>query len=568
MIYYPLSVSIKAKNYKCFGEKEQGFEVIKPINLIIGRNNSGKSALLDLIKYLTSPYDLSNSGHKGNNPEIFFSSKLTTSDISRAFAENYNIREFGNLNQYGQKYLGKEIVVKLRIDPNGRLEKSFLSVGGVDLSELNKYESQFAIKRNLSNNLTNPFENKSFKKIGAERDIRPEAEDGNLFLQDNGTGATNIVQAWLNDDNKNASLIETELLNELNEIFGPDGVFTRILVKKKRNGYWEIYLEESNKGLVSLSDSGSGLKTIILVLLNTIILPKQDGRNLNQYVFAFEELENNLHPALLRRLLAYITRLQKTYGCGVLLTTHSSTTIDFLGKNEDTQIIHVRNDGTCATAKSVLGYVDSIEILDDLEVRASDVLQSNGIIWVEGPSDRVYIKKWVDLWSEGKLEEGVHYQCLMYGGKLLSHLSADDPSKVDGLISILRANRNLILMMDSDKDDAQATLNTTKTRLIEEVEKMKGVAWVTNGREIENYIPPDALRILFGNTGIIGPGQFTKFEDYIKRTRSNSSESFDKVKFANEISPLFKKNDLEKILDLKEKMTIVCEKIKNWNGLH
>lgn len=35
-----LDNSIKVKNYKCFGDEEQGFEKIFPINIIIGRNNS------------------------------------------------------------------------------------------------------------------------------------------------------------------------------------------------------------------------------------------------------------------------------------------------------------------------------------------------------------------------------------------------------------------------------------------------------------------------------------------------------------------------------------------------
>ena len=37
-------------------------------------------------------------------------------------------------------------------------------------------------------------------------------------------------------------------------------------------------------------------------------------------------------------------------------------------------------------------YRDSCHILDDLEARASDLLQANGIVWVEGPSDRIYFK--------------------------------------------------------------------------------------------------------------------------------------------------------------------------------
>ena len=42
-------ISIKIKNYKCFIEPE-GFDEIKRMNIIIGRNNSGKSSLLDVIE--------------------------------------------------------------------------------------------------------------------------------------------------------------------------------------------------------------------------------------------------------------------------------------------------------------------------------------------------------------------------------------------------------------------------------------------------------------------------------------------------------------------------------------
>ena len=32
-------ISVKISNYKCFAGEAQGFESIKPINLIIGKNN-------------------------------------------------------------------------------------------------------------------------------------------------------------------------------------------------------------------------------------------------------------------------------------------------------------------------------------------------------------------------------------------------------------------------------------------------------------------------------------------------------------------------------------------------
>lgn len=44
--------SIHFKGHSCFKNDWAGFDEIKPINVIIGRNNSGKSHLLDLVEAL------------------------------------------------------------------------------------------------------------------------------------------------------------------------------------------------------------------------------------------------------------------------------------------------------------------------------------------------------------------------------------------------------------------------------------------------------------------------------------------------------------------------------------
>ena len=49
----PAPLSLRVINYKAFGETPQGFDEIRTVNLVLGRNNSGKSALLDAVRYLT-----------------------------------------------------------------------------------------------------------------------------------------------------------------------------------------------------------------------------------------------------------------------------------------------------------------------------------------------------------------------------------------------------------------------------------------------------------------------------------------------------------------------------------
>ncbi len=559
-----IELKIKAKNCKCFGEEPQGFEAIYPINLIIGKNNSGKSALLDLIQYVTAPNKSSLVGHKGNAPELFLTKPLSKNEIASSFDSSTSGGGVpGNHYQYGSKWIDKPITVRL-----DHKETKFIGVEPpFDLPE--SVIEQRGFRNSLERHFQNPLFGKQFRKLSAERNIVPESEREAELLPD-GEGASNIIQHFVNTASLGRrSLVEVELLSALNSIFAPEAKFDRILPQKLDDSRWEIYLEEQNKGIISLSNSGSGLKTIILVLINLLLIPKLNGNSLSNYIIAFEELENNLHPSLQRKLLLYIRKVALEENCQIFLTTHSNVIIDLFSKDEEAQIIHIKNNGTTATAKKVETYLESNGILDDLDFRASDLLQSNGVVWVEGPSDRTYFNKWVELWSDGALKEGVHYQCLLYGGKLLKHLTAS-PDEVEEAISILKINRNCILIMDSDKKSPQSKINATKTRIKAEIDAIQGVTWVTEGREIENYLPSESLRQFFEKPTLPKLEQFAKFPDFLSdNIGGKEGEKFNdnKVLFAGRITPLLTMEALQGQLDLNERMIEVCRKIKEWNKL-
>lgn len=42
--------SIYFKGHRCFKSEWSGFDTVKPLNVVIGRNNSGKSHLMDLVE--------------------------------------------------------------------------------------------------------------------------------------------------------------------------------------------------------------------------------------------------------------------------------------------------------------------------------------------------------------------------------------------------------------------------------------------------------------------------------------------------------------------------------------
>lgn len=564
--------SVKARNLKCFGVDEQGFEQIKSINLIIGRNNSGKSTLLDLIEYVVRGQMVAPKGYwrDQKKPEIIAEAPLTEAELRKIFPENARSEDIPTSNnwQFGSRLIGTRLKWHLGAAPDQR----YISIGKC-LNGSEPFERLPNAQRHLqrvAEGKQNPLIGKIFRRIYAERNISPEADNSkNLDLSGDGRGATNIIQNFINKANLQSDLVEKKLLGDLNEIFLTDAVFTDMVCQQLDGGEWEIYLEEETKGRIPLSQSGSGLKTIIIVLIYIHLVPEVNNRPLSDFVFGFEELENNLHPALLRRLLSYIRRITEKHDCIFFLTTHSNVEIDLFSKDKQAQILHVTHDGKQATARTVKTYIENRGILDDLDVRASDLLQANGIIWVEGPSDRIHINRWIELWSNGELNEGNHYQCVFYGGRLLAHLSSKEPDIVADGISILRANRNCAILIDSDKRNQQAKLNDTKKRIISEVEANGGVFWVTKGKEIENYIPASAIASWKGLSGVRQVEQYGDFFDYLDGVSKGRGKHYSSRKslLAENVASHVTRETLAEVLDLGEKLEELCMTIKKWNNL-
>lgn len=563
--------SAKIKNYKCFGDQAQGFDEFKKINLLIGRNNSGKSALLDLIELLVkNKFDFSRSQwHSETPPSVIAETLLPESVLRNVFQENvYGGNIPGRSHwEFGHRLIGTRFTWSLSNPQN----QSVIEIGeSRDGSRpFDGITNANGPLQDIANRLQNPFTGNKFKRIFAERNITPESDTpGDLQVHGDGRGVTNIIQNFINKAELPSQLVEITLLAELNAVFKTDAVFTDIVCQQHTNSLWEIYLEETSKGRIPLSQSGSGLKTIILVLVYIHLVPVVEKSDLSKFVFGFEELENNLHPALLRRLLSYLYQQSKKYGCHFFLTTHSNVQIDLFSKSTEAQILHVTHDGKTANVKKVQTYIDNKGILDDLDVRASDLLQSNGIIWVEGPSDRIYLNRWISIWSNGELSEGNHYQCIFYGGRLLAHLSSENPELAAEGVSILKVNRNAAIIIDSDKTNQQSRINDTKKRLVTEIENNSGIAWVTKGKEIENYLPASSISEYLGIEASEQVGQYENFFDYLDRLKPGEGKRLTDKKplFAEQICPYLTKHDLERNLDLPEKLEQLCNLIRTWNN--
>lgn len=525
--------------YKCF-DKETQFDVPKIVNLIIGKNNSGKSTFLDVIKHIYCRFGL-----KMEKPYSFYY-LIGDKDISLFTIHNHRpgtIRSTAipNIDNLKTQLIGKEIKInvsqtKKLIDDNNRYPLPYI---GED------YRLDFRIGATI------PVSDIVYKPITvlSERNVLGEHSSTTTVLP-SGDGLTGALLYHATEKVGKRKLIKA-ILDDINDLLRGEEHFSSLNILKNSSLY-TIHLE-NEKGEISLDDMGSGIKTLIFIsyLIENEKLYPSDS------MFFFEELENNLHPEIQRRLFNKIYDFAIQYKKRVFITSHSHVAINCFYGKEDTRIYHVKKDNDNSS------YIETIDsdlskslILDDLGVKASDLFQSNGIIWVEGPSDRIYINKWLHLVNPS-LKEYEHYSFLYYGGKLLSHYSIDEET---GVINILLTNRNSAIVMDSDIKKDGDTPNSTKLRIEKEFKERGLFNWITEGREIENYIHKEAVDRRYESNKHEQIGKYDDFKDYI----ANDDSYFEshKLKTAEELS--FNERDLS-VMNLRDKITALAETIEGWN---
>ena len=557
----PMYKGIRFKGYKAFAaDTYTELDNLPRVSVIIGKNNSGKSSVIDVMGMMYDRMYAMREEITSCAEEIAAEIPITRDMCDRLLSGYTSIQGYTSGTLW-IKSKGRSIGYRVEPeDSGGHIVEWNDRLPLWNSSDANRVESDISRERDTY----------VFRHVAAERNIVPEEEEkigGTLEdLSSTGRGASNIIRAFLNDSSYDETIIEDTLLKAVNEIMSPEAVFEGIRVQQVQDGYgnvrWEVFLKEEGMSRCPLSRMGSGLKTIILVLLNLLVIPELDEYKNKKMVYGFEELENNLHPAMQRKLFEYIYEFAEMHDVQVFITTHSHEAIYAIYDKDDAGIFHVYKQDGRAFVKRIESYLDKTRILDDLDVKASDLLQSNGIIWVEGPSDRVYIKHWLDLYFPDRFVEGVHYQFLYYGGRLLSQYSAEE---VTELISVIKTNRNAVIVMDSDKRNRNARLNDTKKRIIAEFDALGMMSWVTKGKEIENYIPKTAIEEALEVSLKAQCGQYELFPGYIEKYYRGFTGK--KVRFARCVVDHMTEENMAGMMDVKKRVTELGERIVEWNGV-
>jgi predicted ATP-dependent endonuclease of OLD family len=503
--------SITIKNFKAITELT--LSGLSNVNYLVGKNGCGKSSVLEAISYydkeirelVNQKYDNRNykNGFEieykckdlifGENPEINFTCLINFNDND--YEERKSIENILNkVNVYIDewvcaRYEGEKIGDYIVTTAN--LGSKDFNQNTIKLPNLYNGISKYHQNQTMESWRVSTFEHYSDELAKLNNVYAEQIKENMTFFNcsmdrffKNGLSDINKEEINLNCINYNLSSKEEIELRNLNkseritllEILVNIGTFSPPDLNLIYADNKVLIFGDTENTSILLSSLSDGQKLIIRLFyqLEEVKFQKK------YHLVLIDEPEIGLHPEV-----------------QIFVSTHSNYLISEAVKLPEQKVYHFDDVGVVKNPDGI----SSIEInsfnnvMDSLGAKPSDMLFVNGIIWVEGPADIIYIQKWLEMYcSENDkmlFEKGVHYEFAMYGGALLSYLYGGDTTKKQGLQNIFRVNTRAFVICDSDKKDEFSKDVSTYTEAKKEIKAAVGIEnfWCDElVKTIENYV--------------------------------------------------------------------------------
>jgi hypothetical protein len=257
-----------------------------------------------------------------------------------------------------------------------------------------------------------------------------------------------------------------------------------------------LYIKEGIHHDRRIDQLGDGVQQLIILTLPLFLFREEPIA-----VFV-EEPELYLHPGQQRALLeAWIAR--STAKTQIFASTHSQQFLDMTVAVDRVSIYRFARYAEVGNNSNPVNATfdirrwsnDDLTLLDELGVRNSSVLLVNATIWVEGITDRLYLRRFIDLAQQDvseaeKIREDVHYSFVEYGGAAITHWSFLQKDGGSPTINVKRLCADVFLVADRPAKETPAFQNrhtALTTALPDRYHRWESL-------EIENVLRPRVLR--------------------------------------------------------------------------
>jgi AAA15 family ATPase/GTPase len=433
--------SIKIENFKAIKKVE--LNKLAPINYLIGPNGSGKSSVLEVLFPSIFTFNKTNLDSTESFPLSIYGDNT---DLELFYKKYFNLK---------LKFSGENLVEIIRDNNKLKLIK----------------ECKIDFYSNIYCNIPNNYANSKGNIVSTEEIIN-EIDSNYRLKKQAGTGF--------------------ELQEIIKDLFG---IYPSMGMGE--DGLYLNNINENSREKVDFRKIAHGLQSLykLIRFIYFGLEPK--------IIVLIEEPETGLHPKWQKEIPMALNFILKKYieekipesNLGLvdikfIISTHSPFIINqainigqsisaaelvgnkMYGSLPSQKVYHLEN-GICIDPEgfpksSGSSTVAFDNVLNSIGVKPSDLMFANGVVWVEGPSDAVYIGKWLEMYARemGKkvFKPGLDYQFQMYGGQLLDYLYFEEEDKLDKITNLFYLNRNFYVITDNDFESAKSGEEKIKSK--------------------------------------------------------------------------------------------------------